>query len=345
MSGDIGRRLVADMEALTFARIGVDAFENGMANLAHVSRGRSIAALRNFALGEGDTAVVIGAGPSIKRRDPARALRESGYRGAIIATDSALSYCLREGVVPHLVVTVDPHATRIVRWFGDPGLSLEHLASDDYFRRQDMDEAFAAELKINREVLDLVERHGKDIRIALATSSSQPVVERALSSGMDVYWWNPMIDDPDRPDSLTRRLQQQNRFPAINAVGNVGAACWMIAHAVLGKREIALTGLDFGYYDDTPHTKTQYYREAVSLVGEGNLEHLFMRVFNPYLNQWFYTDPAYMWYRESFLAAAGDTDCRTINCTEGGILFGGNISFEPLTAFLARHAPRSAEFP
>jgi len=103
--------------------------------------------------------------------------------------------------------------------------------------------------------------------------------------------------------------------------------------ALRGKR-VAIAGMDFGYYADTPYSKTQYYREAVDLVGEENLESIFMRVFNPELGEWFYSDPAYMWYRECFLELAADADCTTYNCTEGGILFGDPIKVAPLAKFL-----------
>jgi hypothetical protein len=103
-----------------------------------------------------------------------------------------------------------------------------------------------------------------------------------------------------------------------------------------------LTGVDFSYYDGTPYPNTQYYREAVELVGEENLGSLFIRIHNPHLDQWFFTDPAYMWYRQCFLELVPDPDCQTYNCTEGGILFGPGIDFIPLSAFLDAHSTAAA---
>jgi hypothetical protein len=342
-AGALGRRIVAEMERITLDRIGGAAMENARRNRAYLMRGRSLADLRDAAIGEGDSAIVVAAGPSVRRRDPLASINASGYRGAIISTDSGLAYCLRSGVVPDLVVSVDPHPTWIVRWFGDPELTLERLPKDDYYRRQDLDETFAHEIKTNQEVLDLVNRYGTRISIALATSTSAAVVERVLSVGMKIYWWNPMLDDPDRPDSRTRALFRMNGLPCVNAGGNVGTACWMMAHAALGKKFIALTGIDFSYYIDTPYEKTQYYPDIVALVGKENLDQVFMPVHNPYLGAWFYTDPAYMWYREAFLDLAKDAGCVTSNCTEGGILFGDSVRFEPLDDFLARHARKPAD--
>lgn len=334
--GEIGLKLVAQMDQITMDRIGTIGIANAHANLKYLDRGGSLAALREEDIGRGTRSIVIAAGPSIKRRNVAKRIKDSGFDGAIVATESAIWYCLRHGIVPDLVVTLDPHAKRLVRWFGDPHLNEDDLRKDDYFSRQDMDSAFADELRANREILDLLNQYGSQIRIALATSASKEVVERVLETGMKIYWWNPMFDDPEIPNGLTRSLYELNGLPCVNAGGNVGSACWMMAHAVLGKRQVALTGVDFSYYDETPYKNTQYYYEGLNLVGEENLGQFFIRIYNPYLKQWFYTDPAYMWYRECFLAMVKDADCVTYNCTEGGILFGDSIQFGTLDAFLSQ---------
>ena len=334
-AGELAYKLLDLQAQMTWDRHGQMALDNAKRNARHFGKGESLAALRGTQLGEGDNAVVIAAGPSIKRKDPAKLLRETGYRGAVIATESAISYCLRNGIVPHLAVTIDPHATRVVRWLGDPYLTEEKLAQDDYFSRQDQDDAFASEMKANEEILELVNRHGKDINIALSTMASEALVERVMESGMNIFWWNPMLDDPDADDSISAELMAENGFPTINAGGNVGTASWMMADVLLEKAHVALTGIDFAYYDDTPYFNTQYYYEALDLVGEENLDSLFVRIHNPYEDAWFYTDPAYLWYRECFLEMVQDAECRTYNCTEGGILFGPGIDVMPLRRFLS----------
>lgn len=333
-SGVLGLKLVDDMTRITMDRIGDAGLENARRNQRFLDSGKSLKALRELAIGNGDRAVIVAAGPSLHRTSVAESLKSFRFDGAVIATDSAMRYCLRQGLVPDLIVTLDPHAKRIVRWFGDPELDTSHLETDDYFSRQDMDRAFSDEMRANEEILRLLDVHGKDMRIALSTSSSEAVVKRAMQTGMEIFWWNPMYDDPDDPASATRKLHDMNGLPCLNAGGNVGSACWMMAHAVLDKKQVALTGVDFSYYDETPYRNTQYYYEAIELVGEDNLDSLFIRIFNPHLNRWFYTDPAYMWYRNIFLEMAADADCVTYNCTEGGILFGENIRFVPFKSFL-----------
>jgi len=336
--GELAYKLVGEMEAITFDRIGHLGLANAKRNRSLLTRGKSLAALRDAEIGEGDSCIVIAAGPSLARRDSIKAIKAAGYRGAVIATESAISACLRNGVVPDLTITLDPHATRIVRWFGDPSLDQEAIGRDDYFRRQDMDKAFADELRLNSELIGLLNQHGKDVRIALSTSASQAVVNRVIETGMPIYWWNPMYDDPDQAGSVTRALYKENRLPCMNGGGNVGTAAWMLAHSVLGKANVAVVGLDLSYYDDTPYYNTQYYHELVALVGEDRLDSVFARIHNPYVDRFFYADPAFLWYRRCFLELAEDASCQTYNCTGGGILFGDAVNFIELDRFLARFA-------
>lgn len=335
-NGELGRRIASSLGNITLEKVTEVGFANALANGPLIANGKSILALRDTPLMEGEDALVIAAGPSVHRFDTARLIKESGFKGVIVATESAMSWCLRHDIIPHLVVTLDPHAYRMVRWFGDPKLDEKALAQDDYFARQDMDPKFREDqLRFNRELLELVDKFGPRIRIAVASSASASVVGRIRESGMSAYWWNPMYDDYDVDDSLTRRIHALNGLPCVNAGGNVGSACWVFAHAVLEKKRIGLVGMDFGYYGDTPYSQTQYYKEILSLVGPDRLDEVYVRMLNPHVNQEFYTDPAYLWYRNSFLEMAQDAEGETYNCTGGGILFGSEIHWMSLPEFLS----------
>ena len=326
------------MAQYTLDRIGGQALENARANQADAQRGLSILALRDTDLAQGNAALVIAAGPSLHRQDTARQINESGFSGTIIATESAMAWCLRNGIVPHLVVTVDPHPERIVRWFGDPQLDAAAIERDDYYSRQDMDPNFRFnQLGVNRELLELVNRFGEQMRICVSSSASQSVVRRCKDARMPMYWWNPVFDDYDEPGSLTREIHVLNRKPCINAGGNVGAACWVIAHAVLGKRKIGILGMDFSYYEETTYEETQYYTELRDILGDDMLAQAFVHIHNPYLGNRFFTDPAYYWYRMVFLEMAeqaADDGVHTYNCTGGGILFGPGVDFVPFSDFV-----------
>lgn len=337
--GHVGLELSQHIGRITMDRIGEQWLENVRRNQQVLNRGKSIRELAADLASDSDHAVVIAAGPSIKRKaHVAPLLKKHDYRGMIISTDSSIYYCLRNGIIPDLVVTLDPHTTRVVRWFGDPELNEEKLKKDDYFVRQEMDTDFSNQIRTNRELLGLLNEHGHKMKIAMATSASKAVVDRVLETGISVYWWNPMYDDPDEPKSVTREIYGLNQLPCINGGGNVGAACWMIADAVLRKKHVAVVGMDFSYYKDTSYLNTQYYTAAVDLVGKENLDSIYIRVFNPHYQEWFYTDPTYWWYRERFLEILREADCTTYNCTEGGILFGDPVRVMPFESFLTQRA-------
>lgn len=330
----LGDEIARNLGRYTIERWQDFGLHNAEYNRRYLSQGQSIAALRNKEIGTGDAAIVFGAGPSIAVQQAAKQIRESNFDGAIVATDQGLKYCLPHGLVPDLVVNVDPRP-RMRRWFGFPRMSRAEIDAEDYYRVKDIDPFFDVEVKTEDPMRDLIERYGPQMRIALPTVAYHTTVERVLEVGMDVYWWNPMYDDPDEPDSITRKLQAENRLPSINAGGNVGTACWMMAHAVLGKSAVAIIGMDFSVPDGTPIEQIPHYATCRNLMGDGDVGQLVRRIHNPHNDQWYMTDPTYLWYRMAFMELASETDVRTVNCTEGGILFGDGIEFTSLSAFLS----------
>lgn len=331
--GTLGRLIANKLIDLTIDRIGSICWTNTVRNkpLVHNSISNLVNTLR-YPIP--DSAVVVAAGPSVDRKGLLEKLKSSSFDGIIIACDSALGPCLRNEIIPDIVVSVDPHS-RILRWFGDPSLNQDNKNDDDYFHRQDLNNWIANnELKANQEIISLLNKYGTKIKGALATCAASGVPQRCIQSGMEIFWWNPMYDDYDQPNSLTMKVLNEVSVPCLNAGGNVGTAAWVIAHSVLNIKHIALLGMDFSYYKDTPYSRTQYYDRAIEIFSKDQLDDFFIPVFNPYLKDKFYTDPAYFWYREVFLEMSLEAPCITYNCTEGGILFGKNITFTSLEDFL-----------
>ena len=327
---DLGRRIASQLAEATYERIAATGLANAEANGPRIEN--SILELAAAPVGEGERALVIGAGPSLHRRKSLERVRDAGFDGAIVAVDGALGACLRAGLVPHVVVSADPHAERIMRWFGDPALTAP--PADDYFRRQEMDPVHGAdELAANAELVRLVDTHAAELRLAIATAAAPAVADRCATAGMTLYWWNPMYDDYERSDSVSRRLYQSNGLPCLNGGGNIGTAAWVLAHAALGKTRIGLVGLDFGYAPGTPYEKTQYYPELREMLGERYTE-AFIHVERPDLGERWFTDPAYYWFRDVFLEMAREAPSTTTNCTEGGILVGAPLVVASLEEFL-----------
>ncbi len=101
-------RVVRDALANANARERFEdlALINTLSNLPALAAGADAASL--FGRFPGFPAVVIGAGPSLDEN--LAALREVQDRALVIAADTALLPCLKAGVVPQLVVALDPSA-------------------------------------------------------------------------------------------------------------------------------------------------------------------------------------------------------------------------------------------
>lgn len=282
---------------------------------------------------EADVVFILSAGPSLHQQDPAAELLAYRNSATTVAVDSALGYCLRNGLIPDFVVSLDPHPTRVCRWFGDPDLASR--ADDDYFRRQELDPQLRShDLERNEKLIALVDQYGPKIRAVLGTSVSPNVAQRCFQAGMQVSWFNPFLDEVDTSGSLTRQLHRLNGLPAMTTGGNVGTAAWVFAHQVLRCKTAILLGMDFGYAPDSSPENTQYFEELQELFGEHATD-AFIDVLNPYTGEVWFTDPTYYWYRRCFLEMCQRVPCRTINCSEGGTLFGEGVDFRSLSDVLA----------
>lgn len=281
------------------------------------------------------SAIVVCGGPSLYRRRTLEQIKESGYRGTLVAIDASFAASLRRNIIPDYVLSLDPHETRVVRWFGDPEIE-EHLKHDDYFLKQDLDVEFRKNnIAQNQETMDLINRYGRYSKGILCTTAPENVVDRVYEAGLDVYWFNPIVDDPRSPESITRKMFELNRLACFNTGGNVGTAAWVFATSILGIPEVAVVGMDFGYYADLDIKMTQTYNELIRHLGsDADIESYFVQGKFPLTGEPFYTDPTYAWYRKNFLELSRKSRARTYNCTEGGMLFGDGIECIALEDFL-----------
>jgi len=332
MRKDLNKKELHSISRASFSKCHRLGLKHARENLPFIKH--TIFDIKKEMLGPARSGIVFSAGPSVHIKNPAKEILDSGYKGSIICADGALYYCLRKGIVPDYVVSVDPDPKRIIRLFGDP--ELKTPPKDDYFRRQDLDPALNTnEVERNEEIMYLVNKHGKRIKIITSTSVTPKITRRCLEAGMKIYWWNPIYDDYDDQKSFTRKLFDITKVPCMATGGNVGTSGWVFAASILRLQNIALVGMDLSYSPDTPLYKTQYYHELKEIFKD-RIEDGFIKIYNPYLKETWYTDPAYYWYRESFLGLTKLSRSVTFNCTEGGILFGKNVKFTKLKSFLKK---------
>lgn len=302
-----------------------------------IAKGKSVKELPVLEGPKAKRAIVVSAGPSLHKFDVLRKIKESGFDGLLICVDGSYIKCLKAGLVPDMMVSLDPHPTRMVRWFGDPDFE-ENSAKDDYFNRQDLDVEFRNNsIRENLKNIELINEKAHLTKCLLCTAAPQNVVSRCLEAQFDLYWWNPLVDDPRGEGSLTRQFYDLNPLPCVNTGGTVGSAAWVFAAKRLNIPEIAVVGMDLGYHMETPLEMTQTYHELQAFLKEGDaFEDLFPRFKFPLDGQEYYTDPTYFWYRKNFLELLSQSQAKTFNCSEAGTLFSEDIECIRLDEFLSR---------
>ena len=107
----------------------------------------------------------------------------------------------------------------------------------------------------------------------------------------------------------------------------------MFADSVLKVDKIALLGMDFSYYMDTPIKNTQYYDRISKLTKKENIKSFFKKIYNPKEKKFYYSDYVYIWYKEIFLEMVNNTNTKTFNCSKGGIIFENGIVWTSLKKF------------
>jgi len=265
-----------------------------------------------------ETAIVIGGGPTVKRKNQLKLIKKSRYSGTIVCTDRMLIPFLKEGFFPRkktkiFVVTVDP-AEVIAKFFDDK----------------------------------ILNKFKQNISIVLSTCCSPEVVKKCKKNNLDVFWFHPLIDDYRKNVSITKTMNMMVKnkknpkgLPGLQTGGNSGAAAWIFSWSILGKSPIGLIGLNFGYDTDSPVEETPHYK---SLLKANDFDEIktrgnFKKIHNKDFNCDTFVDPIFQYYREALkdLVVRTPKWVKTINATEGGSLFGKNIVGMKLSDFLTKY--------
>ena len=268
-------------------------------------------------------ALIVSAGPSLYRQKILSRL--GGFKDTLIATDGAYIQCLRAKLVPDFVISLDPHPTRMVRWFGDPDFAV-NSEGDDYFERQDLDITFRENAaRTNEENIELVNDNAWRTKFIVSTSCPRNVIERIWAAGGSLIWFVPLVDSPVA-GSLTEQMCEMAQAKAMNTGGTVGTAAWVFAHSILKSQNIAVVGMDFGYPLGTPLEKTQSWHML------GGSSAMYPRK-TGYWGESF-TDPTYWWYLQNFLGLLKANTARIVNCSGEGLLCGNGVTCMELEDWL-----------
>ncbi len=317
-------------------RIGLDWHAETLIENSRRNRKKIDHSIDDLPRSDSDTkGLVISAGPSLHASAQLSLLAESNFSGVTIAIDGSYVKCLKAGITPDYVLTLDPHPTRIVRWFGDPNY-LRHEQDDDYFARQDLDVDFREDShENNQRNIELVDQNAKNTKLIIASTAPSSVVDRCEDAGFSFFWWIPLADDPESQGSLTSKMAEIADVPAMNTGGTVGTAAWIFATFFLELPDVAVIGMDLGYPIGTPYKNTQTYVELVRENGsENGIEKYFPEFTCPVSGDLYYSDPTYYWYRENLLQILESSSSTLQNCTGTGLLFGNNIVWRDLRDFI-----------
>jgi len=298
--------------------------QNFARNLPHILEGNNIKNLSVFQNGNtinnhspSKSAVVIGKGPSVYEKKHLEILSTSKYNDTIICSDIMLITALKQGITPEkftdfYVLTVDGDSEQ-AEFYDDP----------------------------------LVEKYSDKIKVILSTCISPEVMKVCKKIGLDVFWFNPLIDDFRKEGSFSKIMNMMTKskknpkgIASLQTGGNVGSNSWVFSWAILGRSPTVLIGVDFGYPASTSIEETQHYQHLLKCYNNDveRVKNDHKIIYNKDFDCDVLLDPIYDFYREGFCNMVIHTPkwVRTINATEGGSLFGERIDTMKFSEFLKK---------
>ncbi len=297
--------------------------QNFSLNLNKIWKEPSAASIKNNELQDKNkSAIVIGRGPSIKKKKHLELLADSNYKGAIICTDGNLINVLEHGITPKkfsefYVISVEPYK-RILKLYNNK----------------------------------IVDKYGTKIKGFFPTVSNPDVVKRARKAGIAIHWFHNLYDLNYGKRSLNhifasmvRVKNHSNGLPALQTGGNVGTSAWFLAWKILKFQNVGLIGMNQGWeLTDSwetilSHNSKEHLSQATN-VNEKNYKQFIQKIYNPDLKTYSLVDPIFRFYRNSLIEFIERSPkwVSTINATEGGSLFGKRIKYMTLRQFLKKYS-------
>ena len=267
------------------------------------------------------SAIVIGSGPSVKKKGHLELLAKSNFNGAIICCDGALINTLKAGVTPEkfpnfYVATIDPRQ-EIGKYYDDK----------------------------------IVDQYGDKIKGIFSIIVKPTTVENARKSGIKIHWLHSLFDYEEGKKSfnqisalMVRAKNHSDGLPAIQTGGNVGTSSWFIAWRILKCPTVALIGINHGWNEDDPWEKiishgSNFVKTDVVDRKSATFQKLFKKIHNPDFNCNCIVDPLFQFYSSAlkeFIVRSPEW-LTTINATEGGSIFGDKIIGMSFDSFLGKY--------
>lgn len=233
--------------------------------------------------------LIIGAGPSLFRKNHLELLADNKFDGIIIATDRILKDCLEHGIIPDMVVSLDG-SEKILPYFNHT----------------------------------IVRKNSKQIK-AVMPASIHPKIPKLWKG--PIYWFYNSLNVETAPN-VGFVLHHLLQCTELITAGHVSSVGWSTS-TIMGAKEIVLIGVDIGYPSDTPLEETWYYNNYLNAMGtkEAVFE-LYTKYHHTVFNTDCFYCPVFQGYHDVSMAhfkALSNGGCRIINCTEGGSLEGEGL--------------------
>ncbi|KAF6246743.1 hypothetical protein C6990_06380 [Nitrosopumilus sp. b3] len=266
-----------------------------------------------------DFAIVIGAGPSLKKNKHLEQLAKSNYCGTIICTDRSLIPTLKAGVTPErfpsfFVITIDAYE-KITNYYDD----------------------------------EIVNKFGPLIKGIFSVLTSPNVMKRVRNAGIKIHWIHSLFDYDEGKKSfnhisalMIRSKKPDHKLPAIQTGGNVGTSGWFLAWKILKCKTICLIGMNHGWEEDDPQDLILSHGAAGDIsqlsLDDESFQRMFPKIFNPYFQTYCILDPIFQYYSTTFkeFIIRSPEEVTTVNSTEGGSLFGDRITCIKFIEFLSK---------
>ncbi len=267
-----------------------------------------------------NSAIVIGRGPSLKKNKHLELLASSNFSGTIVCTDGILNDALNAGVDPDkfpnfYVVTTDPYKEQ--------------------------------ELLYNYDIID---KFGSKIKGIFSTLTHPTAVNRARSAGIKIFWLHPLFDYNEGKKSfnqiaalMVRTKKHSTGLPGIQTGGNVGTSAWFVSWQILKCNVVSLIGINHGWEQDDPLELIQSHGHNSNLQTLDKNDPKFKKLYPTILNPDFKTicilDPIFQYYSQALkeFISRSPSFVTTINCTEGGSIFGDRIRSSTFKQFLLNY--------
>jgi hypothetical protein len=267
-----------------------------------------------------NSAIVLGAGPAIKKFKHLEILSKSQYNGSIICTDKILANALKAGVTPDkfpkfYVTTIDTF--------------------DDIWTLYDD---------------DIIQEYGDKINGIFSTLTDPQAIAQARQNKIKIHWVHPLFDYNEGQKSfnhisalMTRSKNQSKGLPAIQTGGNVGTSCWFIGWQILKCSTICLIGINHGWEEEDPIELILAHgtnHKMPTIDTDSTLfKKLFPKIYNPEFKTYCILDPVYQYYSNALkeFISRSPKWLNTINSTESGSIFGDRITCSKFTEFLSKY--------